>query len=89
MKIRTFCRFHHKKIKKKQPSLIEVDPHSNTISIENAKLSYSDYTIEITKNKYKFDLIYNESSQEEINNDFVKLIMRDVFLNSNFNYYSI
>lgn len=87
LKIKTFCRCHHLQSKEiQQPIIYDVDLDSNTFYIENSKLSYADYSLEIKKNKYKFDKLYEETPQKEISQDLLKLLIRDVFLNSNYLY---
>lgn len=84
LKIKSFCRCHHLQSKEiQQPMIYEVDLDSNNFFIENSKLSYADYSLEIKKNKYKFDKLYDEAPQTEISQDLLKLLIRDVFLNSN------
>lgn len=82
-KIKTYCRFHLLDPKSNTKPAYEIF-QNNILAIENTKISYTDYSLESTKTKYKFDRIFNESTQNDIFIEIIKPIIRDVFLSSSY-----
>ena len=78
-KIKTYCRFHFLNPTRLAQPIYEI-VQNNILSIENTKITYSDYSLESKKTKYKFDRICNETNQNDFFIEIIKPIIRDVFL---------